>query len=492
MKLSQLLSIYPQLKWGSSPTSDIKGIAFDSRVVEKNFVFVAVRGNSSDGHNYLKTAVEKGAVALVVEEESKIPKNFTGAVVKVDDSRWALEVLASRYFESPAEKMFCVGVTGTNGKTTVCHLIEKVLERGDFNCGVLGTIDHHLGQKVWASELTTPDPVTLYRRLREFVSLDANAVAMEVSSHALTQARVDTLPFDVAVFTNLTRDHLDYHQTMENYFLAKQKLFNQLLGASDKKSKFAIVNYDDDFGRKMEVAGNSKLWSYGQSRSDFQFQIVEQDFSGSIFSVETPRGPATVNIPLIGSHNVYNATAALAVGVAAGMSLSSCVDALKTAIGARGRLDRVSNDKGLNVFVDYAHTNDALDNVLTTLLNIRARKNDKPKIITVFGCGGDRDQGKRPLMGKIAYEMSDFIVVTSDNPRTEDPNKIIKQILESIPRDQKVKIEPDRRTGIEIGLNLAKKGDIVLIAGKGHEDYQIVGEKKIHFSDYEVVKEVLG
>lgn len=492
MKLSQLLSIYSQLKWGSSPTSDIKGITFDSRGVEKGFVFVAVRGTSSDGHNYLKTAVEKGAVALVVEDESKIPQGFSGAVVRVDDSRWALEILASRYFESPAEKMFCVGVTGTNGKTTVCHLIEKVLNHGNFKCGVLGTIDHHLKEKIWPSELTTPDPVTLYRRLREFVSLDANAVAMEVSSHALTQSRVDTLPFDVAVFTNLTRDHLDYHHTMENYFSAKQKLFSQLLGASNKKSKFAVVNYDDDFGRKMEVAGNSKLWSYGQGRADFQFQIVEQDFSGSIFTIETPRGLATVNIPLIGSHNIYNATAALAVGVVAGMSLSNCVEALKTATGARGRLDRVKNNKGLNVFIDYAHTNDALDNVLSTLSGIRATKTNKPKIITVFGCGGDRDQGKRPLMGKIAYEKSDFIVVTSDNPRTEDPGKIIKQILELVPRDQKVRVEPDRRSGIEIGLNLAKKGDIVLIAGKGHEDYQIIGEKKVHFSDHEVVKEVLG
>ncbi len=493
MKLSQLLSIYPQLKWGANPTLDIKGITFDSRLVEKGFVFVAVRGTSSDGHQYLTKAIAQGAVALVVEDDSQIPKDFPGAVVKVDDTRWALEILASRYFEAPADKLFCVGVTGTNGKTTICHLVEQVLNHGGFKTGVLGTIDHHLGEKVWPSELTTPDPVTFYRRLREFVSLDATAATMEVSSHALTQSRVDSLPFDVAVFSNLTRDHLDYHQTMENYFLAKQKLFNQLLGASNKKSKFAVINYDDEYGRKMEIAGNAKLWSYGQTRSDFQFQIMEQDFSGSIFSVETPRGPATFNIPLIGTHNIYNATAALAVGIAAGMSLPSCVEVLKTIRGARGRLDRVSNHQGINVFVDYAHTNDALDNVLTTIQNIRNSKSEKPKIITVFGCGGDRDTGKRPLMGRIAYEKSDFIVVTSDNPRTEDPNKIIGDIVAGIPKDQKkVRIEVDRRRGIRCGLELAKKGDIVLIAGKGHEDYQIIGKEKIHFSDYEVVKEVLG
>lgn len=491
MKLSQLLSIYPQLKWGSNPTFDVKGITSDSRKVEKGFVFVAVRGTKSDGHSYIPEVIKKGAIALIVEKEVDIPSDYTGAVVSVKDSRWALEILASRFFALPADKLFCVGVTGTNGKTTTCHLIEKIFSTSGWKTGVMGTIDHHLGSHVWPTEMTTPDPVTFYRRLQEFLSLGAQALTMEVSSHALEQSRVDSVPFDVAVFTNLTLDHLDYHKTMENYFLAKQKLFNQLLGTSQKRAKFAIVNYDDDWGRKLEISGSAKLWTYGQGRADFQFQIQEQDFTGSIYTLDTPRGSATVNIPLIGTHNIYNATAALATGIAAGQSLGSCVDTLRTITGAKGRLERVSNDAGIHVFVDYAHTNDALDNVLNTLQNIRMKKKERPNIITVFGCGGDRDQSKRPLMGKIAKDKSDFVIVTSDNPRTEDPEKIIQDILSGIGSSTSVEVQVDRKKAIEIGLNKAKKGDIVLIAGKGHEDYQIIGTNKIHFSDFEVVKEVL-
>lgn len=493
MKLSQLLSIYGQLRLGQHPLVDVAGITSDSRQATKDFVFVAVRGTKIDGHQFIEEVAKKSIAALIVEDDASIPKNFEGAVVKVDDTRWALETLANRFYGEPANEMFCMGVTGTNGKTTICHLVEKILTQAQIPTGVMGTVDHHLRDKIWPSELTTPDPVTFYRRLQEFKSLGAKAVALEVSSHALTQSRVDSLPFDVAVFTNLTRDHLDFHQTMENYFSAKQRLFNQLLSRSKKTAKFAIVNYDDEWGRKLEVAGDAKLWTYGQTRSDFQFSIEESDFNGSIFQLDTPRGPAKVNIPLIGLHNVYNAVASLAVGVSAGASLPTCVEALRHAKGAPGRLERVFNKSGIHVFVDYAHSNDALENVLGTIHRIRGERAKKAKIITVFGCGGDRDQGKRPLMGAIAEKYSDTVVVTSDNPRTEDPEKIISEISRGFAQiGKKIIKQTDRRQAITEALNLSQQGDIVLIAGKGHEDYQILGTKKIHFSDQEVVKEVLG
>ncbi len=493
MKLIQLLSIFHELKLGESPQSEVKGITFDSRKVEKDFIFVAVRGGSSDGHDFLDQVVGRSPSALIVEDTSRIPPNFKGAVVKVEDSRWALEVLSNRFFGNPADDLFCVGITGTNGKTTLCHLIEKVFTDFEWKTGVMGTINHHIGDKIWDTDMTTPDPVTFYRRLSEFKSLGAKAVALEVSSHALTQSRVDSVPFDLAVFTNLTRDHLDYHQTMQEYFLAKERLFSRLLYESSKNVKFAVVNYDDPWGSKIQVAGSAKLWSYGQSSTDFQFRILDQDFMGSSFEVSTPRGPATVFTPLIGVHNIYNVTAALAVGVAVGISISRCVESLSQAYGARGRLEPVKNSRNIHAFVDYAHTSDALENVLTSLVNLRKQKKSQNQIVTVFGCGGDRDKGKRPLMGKVAAELSDIVIVTSDNPRTEDPQKIIEEILTGMPSsqlDKKIFVVPDRREALVKAANLTKRDDILLVAGKGHEEYQIVGKEKLKFSDVQMVKEV--
>ncbi|MDZ4663159.1 MAG: UDP-N-acetylmuramoyl-L-alanyl-D-glutamate--2,6-diaminopimelate ligase [Pseudomonadota bacterium] len=495
MKLIQLLSVFSELNLGETSQVDVRGLAFDSRKVGRDFVFIAVRGSSFDGHSFLSEVVKKEPCALIVESLEQIPKNYSGAVVKVSDSRSALEILSNRFFGDPANDLFCVGVTGTNGKTTICHLIEKVLTDSEWKTGVMGTINHHLGDKIWESEMTTPDPITFYRRLAEFKSLGAKALALEVSSHALMQSRVDSVPFDIGVFTNLTHDHLDYHKTLSHYFSAKERLFSKLLYHSKKPFKFAIINFDDPWGAKIQVAGNAKTWSYGQSPSDFQFRVIDQDLEGSSFEVKTPRGAVTVFTPLIGLHNIYNVTATLAVGVAAGIAISRCVEALSQATGAKGRLERVRNNRGLGIFVDYAHSGDALENVLKALIGLRDSKKLKSKIITVFGCGGDRDKGKRSIMGKIASDLSDLVVVTSDNPRTEDPEAIINEILVGIPKteiNKKVFVSPDRKAAIAKALSLAVKGDIVLVAGKGHEEYQIIGKDKKKFSDVQTVNEVLG
>lgn len=470
------------------------GLEFDSRKVKKNDVFVAIRGTASDGHQYLKDVCAKEVAAVVVEDKTQVPVNFKGAVVVVQSTRQALEVLAAQFYSSPAKKLFNVGVTGTNGKTSVTYMIESVLKEFGWDTGVIGTVDHHLGAHKWPTELTTPDPLTLQKRLADFVSLGAKAAAFEVSSHALEQDRADSIPFDVVVFTNLTRDHLDYHKTMENYFRAKEKLFFELPFRSEKHVT-AVINTSDEWGAKIRTADSVTRWSYGESKSDFKFEILKSDFSGSEFRLKSPRGEHALTIPLVGRHNVYNSVAALATGVAAGASVETAAKGLSRFRGVPGRLERVQNSLDVHVFVDYAHTDDALRTVLTALKQIREKARHNNKIIVVFGCGGDRDRGKRPLMAKAAVEGADLVVITSDNPRTEDPVQIIQEISAGIPRsdlNKSVFIEVDRKEAIRRAIGLAKSGDVVVIAGKGHEDYQIVGTQKFPFSDQLVAGEILS
>ena len=455
--------------------------------------FVAIKGTKQDGHNFIVDAVNSGAIGLVVENESQVPSDFVGAVAQVPNSRKALDQLACRFYGYPTTKMFCVGITGTNGKTSVSLMIEKILTDYEWPTGVLGTIDHHLGDKIWQSQLTTPDPVTLNRRLYEFLALGAKASVFEISSHALVQNRADSIEFDAVVFTNLTRDHLDYHGSMENYFQAKEKLFSELPWKTNKNCT-AVINIGDPAGQKLEVAEKCEVITYGECQSDLQIQVMASDYSGTQFRVKTRSGETQSRIPLPGRHNVYNAVAAAAVGMAAGRSLNSCLESLAHFQGVPGRLQPVSNDKGLHVFVDYAHTDDALKAVLTTLQNIRKSMGTKNKIITVFGCGGDRDKGKRPLMARAALELSDFVMVTSDNPRTEDPMQIIQDIIVDTDKEaskNRLEVEVDRREAIRKALGHAKSGDVVLIAGKGHESYQIVGEVKKDFSDVSIAKDLM-
>jgi UDP-N-acetylmuramoyl-L-alanyl-D-glutamate--2,6-diaminopimelate ligase len=492
MKLAQLFSIYGQLKWGLTAEREVAKICRNSSEVIEDSVFVAVRGTTIDGHKFVPVACEQGAIGLVVEDVECIPAGYTGAVVKVKNSRAALDVLAARYNDNPADELFCVGVTGTNGKTTVTYMVEQVLKEFGWLTGVMGTINHHLGDRVWPSSLTTPDAIVFHSRLKDFIQAGASAVVLEVSSHALEQRRVQSVPFDVAVFTNLTRDHMDYHQNMENYFAAKEILFTEILAASKKRLKFAIVNVDDPWGRKLSSFEGAQLWTYGMSDCDLQFQVLERDFSGSRVELKTPHGVAQWRLPMAGLHNVYNAVAAVGVGLAAGASLDVCRRALESLAGVPGRLESVSNNHGVHVLVDYAHTDDALRNVLSSLQEVKEGLQRPSKIICVFGCGGDRDRGKRPLMGKVATAAADYVFITSDNPRNENPEDIISDICRGFSAEllgHSVFVEADRELAIQKALRLAQCGDVVLIAGKGHEDYQIVGDKKLPFSDRLKVEE---
>jgi UDP-N-acetylmuramoyl-L-alanyl-D-glutamate--2,6-diaminopimelate ligase len=341
--------------------------------------------------------------------------------------------------------------------------------------------------------MTTPDPIFLQKRLREFRDAGALGVAMEVSSHALDQKRVDSVPFNTVVFTNLTRDHLDYHKDMESYFSAKQKLFTDLLWQSEKSPLFAIVNVADKFGRRLKIADPAIVWTYGAKDSDLRYELMSMNFSETIVRIQTPVGEADLKLPMSGIHNVLNAMAAIGVGLSAGLSLAICVSALEQFAGVPGRLQSVQNSKGLSVFVDYAHSPDALENVLLAINSVRKNIQSSARIWTIFGCGGDRDKGKRPLMAKVAVKYSDQVVVTSDNPRTEDPQQIIQDILLGIEGDDKSKSEAivNRQEAIYQTVMKAHLGDVILIAGKGHEDYQVIGQEKFFFSDLKVAEEAI-
>jgi len=489
MKLAQVLATFPQVQWGrGNPNAEVTGLTFDSRRVQPGFVFVAVRGTGADGHQFLPQVAAEGALALVVEDRTGVPADFAGAVVQVDNSREALSKLGQQYWRHPAQQLYCVGITGTNGKTTITYMVETIFSAHGWPTGVMGTIDHHLGKTRWPSALTTPDPLTLQQRLREFVDHGARAAAFEVSSHALHQARVDGVSFSAGVFTNFTRDHLDYHHDMDDYFSSKQKLFLERLAPG----AVAILNGDDPWVRRVRVRDGVTTWWFGQeATANFKFQILQSELSGHRFHLQTPRGAVEVELPCPGLHNVYNAVAALAVGVAAGVPLEVGARALSRFYGAPGRLERVPVE-GRVVFVDYAHTDDALRVVLRALREAMGK--DAGRLICVFGCGGDRDRGKRPLMGKAAAEGSEMIILTSDNPRSENPQEILKAIHEGIPSTFSGEVieQVDRRQAIAEALQRAREGDVILIAGKGHENYQIVGGRRLTFSDQEVVRELVN
>ncbi len=495
MKVSQLFAIYPEVHFGERINDDVTGITRDSREVQKGFVFVAVPGHQEDGHNFLEAAVKNGASALVVSDAERVPKKFEGSWVKVNSPRVALHRLASRFYGEPAKELFCVGVTGTNGKTTITYMIEQILIAHGWKTGVLGTINHHIENHVWASSLTTPDAIELQKRLREFRALGAQAAVFEVSSHALSQYRVDEVPFDVAVFSNLTRDHLDYHLTMDSYFKSKERLFSEIMAHSEKTDIYAVINTSDDYGKKINATDRARVFTYGERNAHLTFKMISQDFRGSLLQVKTSQGESRLHLPVPGRFNIYNALAAVGVGLAAGASLSRIVEALEGFSGVPGRLQRVSDEGQPVVFVDYAHTPDALEKVLKELNEIRRASQMENRIITVFGCGGDRDRGKRPLMGRVACEFSDFVFVTSDNPRTENPVQIIQDIKGGIPRGEiadKIYSDPDRETAIGRALQMAHQDDVILIAGKGHETYQIIGNETLDFDDREVVYRLLN
>jgi UDP-N-acetylmuramoyl-L-alanyl-D-glutamate--2,6-diaminopimelate ligase len=492
MKLQHLFAVFPGLPEEKLSTLEVSGLFQDARQVTPGSVFIAVRGGKFDGHDFLPDATQKGAAALVVQDKSKVPADFGGFVLQVPDTRHALDILASRFYWDPSNEMFCAGVTGTNGKTSTTYMIEALLNGGGHKTAVMGTVNHHLGTHVWPSDMTTPEPIALQNRLREFRNRGATAVAMEVSSHALHQKRVESVSFNAAVFTNLTRDHLDYHGNMNEYFDSKQRLFTDLLWHTMKNPSYAVVNIADSAGRKLRVAQPAEIITYGPKEADLTYQILETDFTFTRFLLKTRWSKDEIKLPLCGTHNVQNALAALGVGIAAQVKWKILLQALEKFEGVPGRLQTVPG-YSRHVLVDYAHTPDALENVLTALQKVRGQKKSKNKISVIFGCGGDRDRGKRPLMAKIAKKYADKVVITSDNPRTENPQDIINDILQGISASDRsqVTVLPDREQAIRETISTSQPDDVILIAGKGHEDYQVIGREKRPFSDFDIAKRVL-
>jgi UDP-N-acetylmuramoyl-L-alanyl-D-glutamate--2,6-diaminopimelate ligase len=455
--------------------------------VEPGAVFVAIKGEKFDGHDFLKKAKDRGALLLVASDKNKAG-DLPCRIVK--NTRSELSRLAALFYGEPSKKMQVVGITGTNGKTTtnwmIYHMLLK-LEKPSMRHGTFG-FETNVNGKIENTEgtMTTPDALVLHKDLATALTEGASAAVLEISSHALAQCRVDDLHFDVAVYTNLTRDHLDYHSGMEEYFNAKAKIFS-LLSKSGKKNKRAVINLDCEYGQRMcDVAkmNNLEIYTYGKSKnSDFYIEDFSQGISGSKIKLTVLGKTFQLNSRFIGYHNAENASAAIASCISLGYAAEKVIDVFSEIPQVPGRLESVGTDQ-IGIFVDYAHTPDALENVLRALKPLV-----KNSLWVLFGCGGDRDKGKRPIMAQISAKYADKVVVTSDNPRTENPEEIIRDIMAS-----NIKLEfkdADRRAAIERTIRAAAPGDIVLIAGKGHENYQVLGTEKIHFSDVEEVERAL-
>ncbi len=465
----------------------ITGVEYDSRWVKPGNVFVAMRGESSDGNRFVEQAIAAGAVAVVTDSDVTPTK---AAWAKVSHGRRALAALSANFYGRPAEKLAITGITGTNGKSTTAFLLESILRAAARKTTLIGTIEYQVAGRVLPAPHTTPEPLGLQRLFSEAVEKGATEVAMEVSSHALVQQRTFGIPFDVAVFTNLTRDHLDYHKTMEEYFAAKRLLFAR---SQSGWPRVAVLNIDDESGvqlLKFCKEQGTKVLTYGLTKGDFHATKVEVNLRGTSFEMVTPHGIVAVRSPLIGKVNVYNILAASAAAWSRDCNFEAISTGVKALTRVPGRFERVDCGQPFTVVVDYAHTDDALRN-LTSL----AREFVKPangRVITVFGCGGDRDRSKRPLMGEAAGKGSDFVVLTSDNPRSEDPLAIINDAIVGLQRSgTKYLTEPDRRAAIHLAVSEARLGDIVLIAGKGHEQMQITRAGAISFDDRQVAAEAL-
>jgi UDP-N-acetylmuramoyl-L-alanyl-D-glutamate--2,6-diaminopimelate ligase len=496
VKLDYLLNGQHIVEHHGDEDLEIKGLTSDSRDVEKGYLFVAVKGTRQDGHKYLADAVQRGASALVVESGENIFPNVT--IVRVPDTRAALSELASRFYNYPSKDMNLIGITGTNGKTTTSYVLESILKEGGRNVGVIGTINYRYKEKSFQASLTTPESNDLMKIIGEMRDAGLTDIIVEVSSHSLEQGRVRGLNWSRALFTNFSRDHLDYHSTMEDYFKAKSLLFSSLGEGREDQSK-TIINMDDPKGRVLQEITKSSTVSYGLGDNCLvRAADIHSSAEGLHFRLITPIGDIPITSPLFGQINVYNILAASAVAFSLDIDLDTISRGIQKLAFVPGRLQQVENKQGLSIFVDYAHSTDALKKVLQTM-----RQLTKGRLITVFGCGGDRDKGKRADMGRVAGIYSDCAIVTSDNPRGESPAKIADEIetgvkesglkriaLDFLFNTKGYEIILDRRKAIQTAVKIANKedGDIILIAGKGHEKYQIIGNKKRYFNDIEEVK----
>jgi UDP-N-acetylmuramoyl-L-alanyl-D-glutamate--2,6-diaminopimelate ligase len=470
-----------------SGNPQVTGVEYDSRRVKPGDVFVAIQGQSSNGNRFIDQAIAAGAVAIVTDSD-QVPSQVAWA--KVAHGRRMLAVLSANFLGRPAEKLAITGITGTNGKSTTAFLFESILRAAGRKSALVGTIEYHVAGKVLPAPHTTPEALELQHLFRDAVDAGASEVVMEVSSHALAQQRVFGVRFDVAVFTNLTRDHLDYHSTMDDYFSAKRVLF---AGCGAREPRVAVLNADDEYSgqlSKFSKQRNSEVVTYGMNRGHFHAARLEVTPRGTRFDLVTPNGTILATSPLIGRVNVYNILAASAAAFARGCTSDAIKTGIRTLARVPGRFERVDCGQPFTVVVDYAHTDDALRNL--TGLAREFVKSEGGRVITLFGCGGDRDRSKRPLMGETAGKGSDLVVLTSDNPRSEDPLAIINDAIVGLQRSgARYKTEPDRRAAIRLAVGEAKAGDIALIAGKGHEQVQITNRGAVPFDDRQAAADVL-
>jgi len=477
---------------------EILSLHYRAQDVKPGGLFVAIIGLQADGHDYINLAIQKGALAVVVQKP--VAKNTI--IIRVADTRQALARLAAQFYGDPSEKTVIIGVTGTNGKTTTTYLIESVLAQAGKCVGVIGTINYRFGSKTFANLTTTPESAELAKILAQMRRNGVTHVLMEVSSHAIAMHRVDACHFDVGVFTNLTQDHLDFHGNMEAYWACKQEMFTKLmLRGSKRQNAIAVINCDNFYGRELAARLPYKVISVGAER-DVQTDAIRFDLGGVRGCFRTPSGDINIQSALVGQYNIENISAAIGVGIALKIPLKIIKAGIEKTTCIPGRLEPIENDKNRYVFVDYAHTPDALKNVLTAL-KVLARG----RLICVFGCGGDRDKEKRPQMGSIAFKFSDLAIITSDNPRSENPRVIIEQISNGIKKSSTYEyktpeevlnfaqkgfmIEEDRNTAIHIAVKASAPGDTILIAGKGHETYQIIGDQTLPFDDRERARAAL-
>jgi UDP-N-acetylmuramoyl-L-alanyl-D-glutamate--2,6-diaminopimelate ligase len=502
MKLTRLIEGLDTINVSGETSGEVSAVCFSADKCISGSLFVAISGLKSDGHDFIPEAITRGARFIVYEKDMQLPSEVTA--IKVSDSRRALSILAKNYFGNPSGNLVLVAVMGTNGKTTITYLLESILKEAGFNCGVLGTVNYRYNNKMYPAPNTTPESYEMQKILRDMADDGITHVIAEVSSHAVDLKRVDDCDFDLGIFTNLTRDHLDYHLTMENYFQAKKRFFAEILPESKKvHSQKMVINADDKWGQRIVQEVSVPALTYG-IENDYSIRAANYELSLTGIKAQLNLAGETVFIdsPLIGKFNLYNILAAVGAAFILHVPYPVIKRGIEKLSNVPGRLEKVSSPDDVNIFVDYAHTDDALRRVLQNLSELK-----KKRIITVFGCGGNRDRGKRPLMGEAATRYSDLTIITSDNPRLEDPLAIIAEIETGIDSGRIQKTAPDklqlkngthgytvipeRRKAIEAALASARNGDIVLIAGKGHEDYQILGTEKVPFDDRVVAAQTL-
>lgn len=483
MKLGELLERVQPVEAGVDQNTEVTSLAYDSRRADKGYVFFAIEGEKTDGHLFVEDALRRGAIAVVSEREA--PGGFAGQWVRVRKIRRALSDAARRFYDDPDLKLRLIGITGTNGKTTTAYLLNSIFEAAGTRTGLFGTVEYRLGTHVVSASNTTPESLDLATYFHELVTGGAEAAILEVSSHSLAQERVWGMHFSVVVFTNLTRDHLDYHHDFEQYFAAKQRLFE---GLGIPPPELAVINVDDEWARRLLAIPNPRRLTYGmESKADVGVKRYSQNLSGLSATLVTPLGEIEIQSGLLGRANLMNLLAATATAVGMGIPPEKIQAGVGTLKSVPGRFEKVDEGQPFLVVVDYAHTDDALRNVLEA-----ARELTEKRLMVIFGCGGERDRTKRPLMGEVAGRLCDMTILTSDNPRGEDPILIMNDVLVGLQRTGMPYIaEVDREKAIRKALSEAREGDVVVLAGKGHETYQVFKDQTVPFDDREVTRRVL-